>query len=390
MTPQIATYSFVAVIIGLFWLTRDPEARVSKALCLPLVWLWLTSSRSVTEWVAIAQTGRPLASSLLSSATRSADRSNSYIEGTPLDRTVLIVLMTLALIVLIKRKRLGVLMGMNLPIVLFLLYAALTALWSDFPDVTIRRWFKAAGCLLMVMVVLSERDRDAAMRRLFVWAGFLLIPHSILLIKYYPAIGRAYNRWTWIVSYVGVTTHKNSLGGICQVYGVTFVWHFITAYRDRLRADRMRHLIAYGAAIAMVLYLFWLANSVTAQSVFLLATALLVGAQMGVVVRKPWLVHMVMLLLVAVPFAALFLGVGGSALEGMGRDSTLTGRTDIWARVMSLVDNPILGTGFESFWLGRRLAAMDRYQLGLNEAHNGYIEIYISLGWIGVVLLTIM
>jgi len=55
----------------------------------------------------------------------------------------------------------------------------------------------------------------------------------------------------------------------------------------------------------------------------------------------------------------------------MGRDSTLTGRTDIWARVIALVHNPVIGTGFESFWLGKRLEAMQLYQRGLNETHNG-------------------
>ncbi len=74
----------------------------------------------------------------------------------------------------------------------------------------------------------------------------------------------------------------------------------------------------------------------------------------------------------------------------MGRNSTLTGRTEIWALVVNLVHNPVVGTGFESFWLGSRLETMQRHMRGLNEAHNGFIEIYISLGWIGVLLLAVM
>src|SRR5260370_632085 len=166
----------------------------------------------------------------------------------------------------------------------------------------------------MVMVVLSERDRDAATRRLFVWAGFLLIPHSVLLIKYYDSIGRTYNHWTWIVSYTGVTTHKNSLGAICQVYGIAFVWHFIAAYRNRQLKNRTRHLIAHGTALAMVVWLFVQANSVTAQSCFLLAAAFLIATCTRTVARKQWLVHFLMAVLVAIPFATLFLGIGGSAL----------------------------------------------------------------------------
>jgi exopolysaccharide production protein ExoQ len=380
MTPGIASCVFVLVIIGLFLLDREPESRVSKALCLPLVWLWLTSSRSATEWMAVLGFGPP-------PATKQA---NMYMEGSPLDRNVLIGLMILALVVLVVRGRFGTLIRANLPIVLFLVYGAMSTVWSDFPDVTIRRWFKAVGCLLMVMVVLRERDRDAATRRLFVWSGFLLIPLSILLIKYYPAIGRSYNHWTWIVSVTGVTTHKNTLGGICQLYGVVFVWHFLAAYRNRQLPDRTRHLIAHGTGLAMVVWLFLQANSVTAQSCFLLATAFLIASTTRAVAQRQWLVHLLMAVLVIVPFTILFLGIGGSAIEGMGRDSTLTGRTDIWPRVIALVDNPLVGTGFESFWLGERLQTMQNYQLGLNETHNGYLEIWVSLGWIGTLFLAFM
>lgn len=365
-------------------LDHDRTGRTSLALSLPLIWLLLTSSRSVTEWLAILQSGRPPAAT---------DQAVMYAEGTPLDRNVLIALMMVALVVLLRRGKLWVLLKANLPIVLFFLYGAVSALWSDFPDVTIRRVVKALGCMLMVMVVLSERDRDAAIRRLFVWAGFLLIPLSILLIKYYPAIGRTYiveNISTWLLSPVGVTTHKNSLGGICQVFGIAFLWSFLIAYRDRDRPHRTRHLMAHGAALAMVIWLFVQANSVTAEACFFLAAALLLATNSRSVARKQWLVHVLVFALVAAPFAVLFLGIGSGTLESMGRDSTLTGRTDIWARVIALVHNPLVGTGFESFWLGSRLETMQRYQRGLNEAHNGYLEIWVSLGWIGVLFLIVM
>lgn len=385
MTPQIATYLFVSGIVGLFFLDYDREVRVSKALCLPFIYLLLISTRSVTEWVAIAETGRPLA------ATATGEM---YIEGTPLDRNVQIMLMVLALMVLLRRRRLiGSFLRANLPVVLFFLFAASSVFWSDYPEVTIRRWFKAVGILLMVLVVLSEDDWDSATRRLFVWAGFLLIPLSILVIKYYPAIGRSYvvvNISTWELVPVGVTTHKNSLGSICEVYGIAFLWHFLAAYQDRLRLHRTRHLIAHGAALVMVSWLFLQANSVTAQSCFLLATAFLIASCFRTFMRKQWMVHVLALIFVGIPSFTLFLGIGGDLLKSMGRDSTLTGRTLIWERVIALVDNQAVGTGFESFWLGKRLDIMRRYQVSLNEAHNGYIEIYATLGCVGLLLLTII
>jgi len=50
--------------------------------------------------------------------------------------------------------------------------------------------------------------------------------------------------------------------------------------------------------------------------------------------------------------------------------------------------NPILGTGFESFWLGKRPEQLQGlFFYSLNEAHNGYLETYLTLGLIGVFLL---
>jgi exopolysaccharide production protein ExoQ len=384
MPPQTATFVFGVGIIGLFLLDHDRKVHASIALCVPFMYLWEVSSRSFTDWLAILQDGRPPAV---------VDQATMYANGSPIDRAVLCGLMVLAIVILVRRGQLQVLLRTNLPTILFLVYGAISVFWSDFPEITIRRWFKAAGCLLMVMVVLSERDRDAAMNRLFVWAGFLLIPLSVLFIKYYPAIGRTYvieNISTWVLSPVGVTDHKNSLGAMCQVYGLIFVWHFIAAYRDRQRQYRTRHLIAHGVALAMVAWLFLQANSVTAQSSFLLGAIFLIATSTRNIARKRWRVHLLMAALMAVPFAILFLGIGGGAIEAMGRNSTLTGRTEIWALVIKLVPNPVVGAGFESFWLGSRLEAMQRHMRGLNEAHNGFLEVYISLGWIGVLLLLVM
>jgi exopolysaccharide production protein ExoQ len=50
--------------------------------------------------------------------------------------------------------------------------------------------------------------------------------------------------------------------------------------------------------------------------------------------------------------------------------------------------NPLLGVGFESFWLGIRVDMVaDMLQgLHINEAHNGYLETYINLGGLGLAL----
>ena len=73
-------------------------------------------------------------------------------------------------------------------------------------------------------------------------------------------------------------------------------------------------------------------------------------------------------------------------VEALGKDPTLTGRTEIWNLLLGLRTNPWVGTGFESFWLGPRVRALWDALDGfpVNEAHNAYIEVYLNLGWVGI------
>jgi O-antigen ligase len=75
-----------------------------------------------------------------------------------------------------------------------------------------------------------------------------------------------------------------------------------------------------------------------------------------------------------------------------GRNSTLTDRTFLWADLMQMDINPLFGTGFESFWLGDRLKLLwSKYpESHPNQAHNGYIEMYLTLGWVGLTFLGLM
>ena len=148
-----------------------------------------------------------------------------------------------------------------------------------------KRWTKALGDLVMVLVVLSDREPSAAFERLLAWASFLLIPLSVLIIKYYPVIGRGYDRWDGRAFYTGVTLNKNTLGSICLLFGLASVWRLLIAYQDRKGTARTRRLLAHGVILVMVLWLFWMANSMTSLSCFLIGIVLLLVGNLRAVVQ---------------------------------------------------------------------------------------------------------
>jgi len=191
--------------------------------------------------------------------------------------------------------------------------------------------------------------------------------------------------------YIGVTTGKNLLGMICLISVLAAEWRFFQSFPGRGCQTRVGPLVANGVLLAMGLWLFWLANSMTSLSCFLLASGVMAATRLRAVIRRPWLVHVLVLAVVCVSASALFLSLGGGVLETMGRDPTLTGRTGVWKLVLNMTRNPVFGAGFESFWLGPRLEKIwSVYWWHPNEAHNGYIEVFLNLGWVGVTLFAVL
>jgi O-antigen ligase len=359
----------------MFWLDRDPRAQTSRALWLPVIWLSLAGSRSASEWLYSA----PPATS-----------TEAYLEGDPLNRAVYTGLFALGLLVLLFRwSKVLRLLQANTAIVVFLLYCVLSLTWAAYPEAGFKRWVKAAGDLVMVLIVVSERDPSVAVKRLLVRTGFLLIPLSVLMIKYYPDLARYYDRWEWSTYYSGVATNKNALGTICMLFGLTSVWQILAVLDGRHTTGRIRRVIAHGINLAMAGWLLKLANSMTSLSCFLLGSTVLLVVQFRPIVRSPPIVHALVAALIIVPSVVLFVGIQG-ILEMLGRDPTLTDRTGIWSLLLTMSPNAWFGAGFENFWLGPRLEKIrSTYSWTLTQAHNGYLEIYLNLGWAGIALLVL-
>ena len=385
MVASIATLAFTLGIAVLFRLARDGRSQTSKALWLPVAWLSLGGSRMVSEWLQMAP----------------PSTADQYLEGSPLDRNVVTSMLAIGVLVLVaRRQRLQAFAAANWPIILFYLYCGVSIFWSDYPDVALKRWIKTLGDLVMVTIVVTEANPTAAIKRVITRTAFLLIPLSILLIKYYPDLGRAYESWTWRLVYVGVTQNKNSLGMICMVLGVGCWWCLLQAFQSKNRygwaiqignRDRWATMIAHGAVLAMSLWLLMIANSATSVVCLALGITVITLTSLIPIARQPAAVHFLTGTLQLGLISALFLDLGAGLLSGLQRDSTLTGRTVLWDQVLRMTVDPLFGAGYESFWLGTRLEDLWKiWWWHPRQAHNGYLETYLNLGWTGIILLAVV
>jgi O-antigen ligase len=363
-------------IWGLFVLEREPGEQSSKTLWLPLIWCLINGSRPVSVW---------LGSSLSSDPSR-------YAEGTPLDAGIYGVMILAGLLILNRRaSQVWKFVQSNPHILLYFAYCALSISWSDFPYVAAKRWVKLAGDVVMLLVVCTDANRFWAIRRLFSRVAFVLLTLSVAFILFLPDMGRTYDPGTGITYFNGVTTQKNILGETCVVTGLASLWLLLTAFEAPRSLHRRRQLLVYGVMVLLAAWMIVKADAMTSLMAFVLAGAVMILLAQRWLITNRQSVHVLVGSAVGLSLFALFLDAAGALLQLLGRTSSFTGRTDIWRGVLAANTNPLIGTGYESFWLGSRLQFVwDVTGQTVVQAHNGYLEIYINLGWIGVLFLVAM
>ncbi len=311
-------------------------------------------------------------------------------EGNPLDRSISSALILLAIGILMSRSfKWDVFFTRNLALTAFLFFALVSVFWSDYPFVSLKRWFRDVGNYLVILVALSDRRPLEAVRTLLRRLCYLLMPLSILIIKYYPEISRHYDSWTGAVSEGGPTTSKNMLGVACLISGLFFFWDTVTRWSDRKKRRTRRIILVDTAFIAMTLWVLNMAHSATSSLCLVLGCLVIAAANSKTFRRHPgFLKALLPAGFIVYLILAFGFDINAHVAGAVGRDPTLTDRTKIWAILLAMHTNPLLGTGYESFWLGPRLQRVWQSGLGrLNEAHNGYLQIYLNLGLIGLFLL---
>jgi len=373
LSPTIASCLTVAFIIFLFRRDIREKPDGSGALWLPLLWLILGCSRSISAWLNIF--GLPVSGAA------------SVEEGSPLDAWFCFALIIAGSYVLIKRQvRLSEIISNNGWLIVFLLYCFISIAWSDFPFIAFKRWIKILGHPIMALIVLTEPDPKEALIRLMKRCAYVVVPVSILWIKYYPKLGRGFSPWGGAASN-GIAADKNMLGADCLILGYFFFWYLLQTWpieRSTLRRNELRLTVGF------LIGIYWLFSQAHSATSF---TCVIVGAVVLVLVgsrfiNKNLIGTYLLGALVLLVAAELAFGISGRMSENLGRGSELSGRTELWTRLLAMHTDPIFGTGFESFWLGERPKLLKGLFFFIpNEAHNGYLETYLTLGVLGVFLL---
>ena len=375
MSPTLALVLWLVLLLAL--LRYDPAAdrRLSVALWIPVAWFSMIGSRLPAQW---------LSGGIGFSAA-------GFSEGNSFDRAVYLSLIGLSLATLTLRSfRWQSFFRANVWLVLLLLYGLASIAWSDYSFVAFKRWFRDLGVYFAILVILSSDVPMDAVRWVFRRVFYLLIPASVLLVKYFPHMAREYDQWSGQGYFVGVATSKNMLGVLCMVSTLFFAWDSVVRWSERHQPTQRATLIVNACFLTMSTWLLSIAHSATSTVCLVLGLLILLVACTPPLRSRPIVLAILIPCgLAAYGFLEFVLGVDLISVvsRAVGRSPDLTGRAEIWSVVLSAGANPIIGTGYESFWLGSRLAWVWAHTVNVNTAHNGYLEVYLSLGAIGLCLL---
>lgn len=266
------------------------------------------------------------------------------------------------------------------PLVAFLpALAILSTTWSQEPVFTFRKAILLVlSTLFAVYLARALRPRDLA--RLLMLAGFVAAILSILLCTALPSYGIdqiGQNAGSW----QGIYPQKNS-------FGMALVYFLTPAYLPtEVTGIRRSHRILYSL---LILALIGLARSRTAWVITVVYFALMMGLRLiGKFPRKQAVLILLIGLVIATGVGFELVNHSDNLIQSMGRDDTLSGRTVIWsAAYKSAIKQPLLGYGYEAFWLGAKGEAVNvliAVRLSLTHAHNGLLNLWLELGAIGVV-----
>lgn len=253
----------------------------------------------------------------------------------------------------------------------------LSTLWSVSPEDTLRRSI-ALSASTVFGLYLGTRFDVLWVVRLLAMALALEMLASLICGMAFSDIGVA-SEGEYAGAWRGVYVSKNSLGATmliaCLVYYVLYA------------VDRSRwHLLGIGIALGL------LALSMSRTPVVILLALVPSLSLTRRFSRDPRRFGIVIgLTLCAAGIVALFAGVMlQSVLELLGRDVTLTGRTDIWSLTWDAIQERFwTGYGYGAFWSnpwGPATEIWDALSWRAPSSHSGLLELWLALGLIGVML----
>ncbi|NEQ65716.1 MAG: O-antigen ligase family protein [Symploca sp. SIO2D2] len=274
---------------------------------------------------------------------------------------------------------------------IFLVFLLLSTFWSPNPLMTFRYSVVVIGTSTFAFYI-SRKYNWSDLSKFLCWSTGLLALLSAFLALFVPSIGH-HNLYR--TGWNGVTNHPLHLANL-MAYTALF-WLANATYQSK-----NAKIISLGfAGLALMVMNF--ANSSGALVSFFVTMIIVVLIPL---LRRLNFSQLVIFISSFTVINTLLIFVVVENLENiltvLGKDITFTGRVPLWNGIFTKLEHPFwLGYGFQGFWQpwleGIHSINSPVYilykSLGNSHwavhAHNGFLDIYLSLGLVGLTLFTL-
>jgi exopolysaccharide production protein ExoQ len=260
-------------------------------------------------------------------------------------------------------------------LVLLVLWIWLSVLWSVDPALSARRALSfTANTIIACFVVSFFRPKEIVRTLTFAVMG--LVGLSLVFAAVLPDLAFMPDSG----EFRGVFTHKNVMGALLGIAAM------LLAVCGRVG---LISPLATAGGLATIVALVIPTGSATAMMLVALVAVLHVPIAIAGMPGRLATVGMAFLILCGLALALPLLFGRNRIFMAIGRDPTLTGRTELWAFVQGMIDQrPLHGYGYQAFF---DLRGVHEHVLGLvgwdaPNAHNGYLEVWLGLGLVGLML----
>lgn len=263
-----------------------------------------------------------------------------------------------------------------------LLLSAASIFYSVNPDISFRRVIALFMTILFAVFLGIRPDRVQTLRYVGFAVAIMTLIHFVLIIAA-PEIGVDQDQHAG--AWKGFLKEKNTFGAIMTSNLIIFL--------SLMDLDRPRWpLWLGGVALASI-------GIIGSQS----TTALLAGVMpIGIFAlfklsqqhRAISIVAFYFAVVAGVIFVLLTIYAPSLLLSLVGKDTTLTGRTEVWAMTMDAIERrPWTGYGYSAFWrddYGPSYMVVEMVNWQVPSAHNAWIEQGLHLGLPGIILLGLL
>jgi exopolysaccharide production protein ExoQ len=264
----------------------------------------------------------------------------------------------------------------NWSLVVLVLFALLSSLWADMPDLVFRKAIGVFGTTLLG-IALAVRFSFQDQLRILSWLFRIIAVLSLVCILLLPSYGIS-KEGEW----QGIFEYKNALGSMMAL-SILVEW-------QRPAGGRTSKILKIFAVLLSAVLLRF-SDSITPALAIIAALLLIEIYKFATLRHRIPLYAFSLAIAIVVAAGVMVLTANSDSVAGaVGRSSNLTGRTEIWSAVVSVIPKrPILGYGYSGFWLGAspESIAINQVMRGwVMYSHNGYLEMQLNLGVVGSLL----